>query len=89
MGTKQKKRINNCIPLWQTIDETIVNMEHQTPVMPRNPIDQVNDRLTTSYIAQKLGLSYSTIQRVLRALKQKGLVQRVGSDKTGSWKVKD
>ena len=50
--------------------------------------DQVNDRLTTNYIAQKLGLSYSTVQRVLRVLKQKDLVQHVGSDKTGSWQVK-
>lgn len=33
-------------------------------------IDQVNDRLTTNYIAQKLGLSYSTVQRVLRVLKR-------------------
>ena len=49
--------------------------------------DQVNDRLTTSHIAKKLGLSYSTIQRVLRVLKQKNMVQRVGSDKTGSWQV--
>ena len=49
--------------------------------------DRLNDQLTTSYIAQKLGLSYSTIQRVLRVLKQKDLVQRVGSKKTGFWQV--
>ena len=49
--------------------------------------DRLNDQLTTSYIAQKLGLSYSTIQRVLRMLKQKDLVQRVGSKKTGFWQV--
>ncbi len=51
--------------------------------------DQVNDRLTTSYIAKKMGLSYSTIQRALRVLKQKDLVQHVGSDKTGSWQEKN
>ena len=50
--------------------------------------DQLNDQLTTEYIAQKLGLSYSTIQRVLRVLKQNDLVHRVGSKKTGSWEVK-
>jgi ATP-dependent DNA helicase RecG len=49
--------------------------------------DQLNDQLTTIYIAQKLGVSYSTIKRVLSMLKQKDLVQRVGSKKTGSWKV--
>ena len=50
--------------------------------------DQLNDQLTTGYIARKMGLSYSTIQRVLRVLKQKDMVQRVGSKKTGSWQVK-
>lgn len=49
--------------------------------------DQVNDQLTTGYIARKLGLSYSTIQRILRVLKQKNLVRHVGSDKTGFWQV--
>lgn len=51
--------------------------------------DQLNDQLTTGYIARKMGLSYSTIQRVLRVLKQKNMVQRVGSDKTGFWQIKD
>ena len=49
--------------------------------------DQVNDQLTTGYIARKLRLSYSTIQRILRVLKQKNLVRHVGSDKTGFWQV--
>jgi ATP-dependent DNA helicase RecG len=51
--------------------------------------DQINDQLTTNYIASKLGLSYSTIQRILRVLKQKYMVQRVGSKKTGYWQIKD
>lgn len=50
--------------------------------------DRLNDQLTTTYIAKKLGLSYSTVQRTLRLLKQKNMVQRVGSKKTGSWQVK-
>lgn len=49
--------------------------------------DQVNDQLSTKYIAQQLGVSYSTIQRSLRLLKQKNIVQRIGSDKTGYWKI--
>lgn len=51
--------------------------------------DQVNDQLTTSYIARHLNLSYSTIQRVLRVLKQRNMIHRVGSDKTGFWQVKN
>ena len=51
--------------------------------------DQVYDQLTTGYIASKLDLSYSTIQRILRVLKQKNIVQHVGSNKTGFWQVKN
>ena len=50
--------------------------------------DRLNDQLTTTHIAKKLSLSYSTVQRTLRMLKQKNMVQRVGSKKTGSWQVK-
>ena len=47
--------------------------------------DQVKDTVTTSYIAAKLNLSYSTVKRALRVLKELGLVVRCGSDKTGYW----
>lgn len=29
----------------------------------------------------------STIMRAIKALKEKGFIQRVGSDKTGSWEI--
>ena len=51
--------------------------------------DQVNDQLTTGYIASKLDLSYSTIQRILRVLKQHNMICRVGSDKKGYWSIKE
>ena len=51
--------------------------------------DQVNDQLTTGYIASKLDLSYSTIQRILRVLKQRNMILRVGSDKKGYWSIKE
>jgi ATP-dependent DNA helicase RecG len=51
--------------------------------------DQVNDQLTTGYIARKLDLSYSTIQRILRVLKQHNMICRVGSDKKGYWSIKE
>ncbi len=49
--------------------------------------DRINDRLTTYYLAQKMGLSYSTIQRILRTLLEQNLIRRVGSKKTGFWSV--
>ena len=50
--------------------------------------DQVNDQVNTGYIAQQLNLSYSTVKRVLRTLKQRDMIYRVGSDKSGYWRIK-
>ena len=51
--------------------------------------DQVNDQVNTGYIAQQLNLSYSTVKRVLRSLKQRDMIYRVGSDKSGYWRIKE
>ena len=42
---------------------------------------------TTKEIISKLNVSERTIYRELAALKQMGLIRRVGSDKTGHWEV--
>jgi len=41
--------------------------------------------LTVAQIKQKTGISERTIKRILKALVQKSLIQREGSDKTGRW----
>lgn len=46
-----------------------------------------NADFTVAILAQKTGKSERTIKRALAALKEKRLVERVGSDKTGRWKV--
>lgn len=48
---------------------------------------RVKKGLTTKEIISKLNLSERTIYRELAALKQLGLIQRIGSDKTGHWEV--
>lgn len=47
----------------------------------------VKKGLTTKEIISKLNLSERTIYRELAILKQLGLIQRIGSDKTGHWEV--
>ena len=49
--------------------------------------DKVNDKLTTQLIATKVGISYPTAQRIVKLLEKKGLIRRVGSDKSGHWEV--
>lgn len=42
-------------------------------------------RLTASAIADLIGLSKPTVERVIATLKKKGYIKREGSDKTGRW----
>jgi len=46
-----------------------------------------NGRLTAEDMANDIGKDISTIKRATKALKNKGVLERIGSDKTGSWKV--
>lgn len=47
----------------------------------------VKSGVTTKEIISKLNVSERTVYRELTALKQMGLIRRVGSDKTGHWEV--
>jgi len=42
---------------------------------------------TTSELAEKLHVSRVSITKYLKTLKEKGLVERVGSDRSGYWKI--
>ena len=48
-----------------------------------------NKQITTKEISEKLGVSLSTVKRKINSLKQSGLLERIGSDKTGYWKIKN
>ena len=41
--------------------------------------------ITTPKMVELLGMSRTTIQRAIKSLKEKGFIQREGSDKTGKW----
>ena len=38
-------------------------------------------------IAGKLGISKKTVAEHIKALKEKGIIERVGNNKTGHWKI--
>jgi len=38
-------------------------------------------------LAEKTGYSAATIKRHIQELKKLGLIERIGSDKTGHWKI--
>lgn len=46
-----------------------------------------NDSDSTDEISTNTGIPKRTVERTLKSLKDKGLIERIGSDKTGFWKV--
>ncbi len=48
-----------------------------------------NNKITAKEISEQLNISLSTVKRKTKALKEKGKIKRIGSDKTGYWKIID
>lgn len=45
--------------------------------------------ITANELAKDLNLGLSTIKRNIKTLKNKGLLERIGSDKNGCWRIKN
>lgn len=43
--------------------------------------------ITATEIGERLGMSLSTVRRKIKELKEQKVIERVGSDKTGYWKI--
>lgn len=63
-------------PKIDTVNETVFSLIEK------------NNQITTKELSEKLGVSLSTVKRKLSALKHNGELERVGSDKTGFWRIK-
>jgi Predicted transcriptional regulator containing an HTH domain and an uncharacterized domain shared with the mammalian protein Schlafen len=48
---------------------------------------QQNKNITAVEISERLELSPNTVKRKIKKLKEQGIIERVGSDKTGYWKI--
>jgi len=46
-----------------------------------------NKNITAIEISERLNLSLSTVKRKIKNLKEQGIIERIGSDKTGYWKI--
>jgi len=58
------------------VNDTVFNMVMKEP------------HVTAAKIAEQSGLGIATVKRHIKKLKDSGKIERVGSDKTGYWKVK-
>jgi len=48
---------------------------------------QQNKHITAIEIGERLGVSLSTVRRKIKELKEDNKIERIGSDKTGYWKI--
>ena len=46
-----------------------------------------NGQITVAELIEKVGLSERTIKRIIKQLREANKIQRLGSDKTGEWKI--
>jgi predicted HTH transcriptional regulator len=55
-----------------------------------NILQCLNQNTKANYreLADKTGYSTATIKRHIQELKKMGIIERIGSDKTGYWKIK-
>lgn len=54
--------------------------------MERNLLKSGN-HITTAQISKTLGVSDRMVRKHITALKEKGLITRIGSNKTGHWET--
>ena len=46
-----------------------------------------NGHLTRDELSERVGLSLGGIKKIINTLRESGLIERIGSNKTGYWKV--
>ena len=69
-----------------------VNINFDPANDPANSFDvleliKINPHINYDKLVEKTGRSRATIKRMIKRLKQEGFISRIGSDKTGYWKV--
>lgn len=69
-----------------TVTDT-VKTQNDTVNEPVFNLIMQNNKITASEISERLNISLSTVKRKIKKLKDKGVIERIGSDKTGNWKI--
>ena len=70
-----KPRTDTVKPRTDTVNDTVFSLM------------ELDNKITAIEISERLGLSLSTVRRKIKELRDNGKIERIGSDKTGFWKV--
>lgn len=75
---------------FSNLENETVNLESDTVNLENDTVFSLikqNKHITASEIGQRLNLNLATVKRKMKELKNNGQLERVGSDKTGHWKI--
>lgn len=69
-----------------TVKDTVKLLQNKEKII----IDIIteNPKVTAKILSDRLGINLRNTRKYLDRLKQKGLLKRIGSDKSGHWKIK-
>ena len=89
---------HNQIPMCRIAGKIIGGRARKDSIRPEN--DQISDQIkmilelikekphiSRSEISHKMGLHESSVKRRLKMMVDKGIIQRIGSDRGGHWKI--
>jgi len=71
---------------FDTVNDT-VNQQNDTVNDTVFDLVKRNNKITAKEISEQLKFSLSTAKRKIKKLKEKGIIERIGSDKTGYWRI--
>ncbi len=69
--------IDTVKPKSDTVNDTVFSLIKQ------------DNKITATQISQRLKISLSTAKRRIKKLKEQKIIERIGSDKTGYWKINE
>ncbi|MDR1975214.1 MAG: putative DNA binding domain-containing protein [Bacteroidales bacterium] len=91
------KNVANVTNVAKNVAENVTNVTENAADVTENVIDRIykimeliseNNQISTSNLAGRLAVTKRTILRDIEKLKIEGLLERVGPDKGGYWKIK-
>ena len=72
--------------LAETVNDTVKQQNDTVNETVFSLIKQDNN-ITANELSNLLQISLSTVKRKIKELRNNGIIERVGSDKTGYWKI--
>lgn len=89
LGEKNELRNRDMIVQFtDTVNDTVKSKNDTVNDTVFSLIKQ-NNKITATQISESLNISLSTAKRRIKELREQKIIERIGSDKTGYWKIND